>query len=181
MKEVERERRKVQITCLVTLSQPVLKCEDFSSWRELLQVTAYVFILCLNVRVTRLPARNEETKEGPLMPREIGEVELYWLKIAQIDLRQKMERGDFKMLTPFRDEKGLIRVGGRVDPCLLSYNNGHPVLLPHKHCISKLITREAHQFGHSEVAATTAKTQRKFWIIKGHDISKDKKYQCTFW
>ena len=180
-KEVERERRKVQITCPVTVSQPVLKCEDLSSWRKLLRVTAYLFRFCLNVRVKiRRPARNEETNEGPLMPREIGEAELYWLKIAQIDLRQKMERGDFKTLTPFTDEKGLIRVGGRVDPCLLSYDNSRPVLLPHKHWISKLITREAHQFGHSGVAATTAKTRRKFWIIKGHDISKVVKRQCTF-
>ena len=78
VKEVERERRKVQIPCPVTVSQPVLKCKDFSSCRKLLRVTAYVFRFCLNVRVkTRGPARNEETNEGPLMPREIGEAELY--------------------------------------------------------------------------------------------------------
>ena len=107
---------------------------------------------------TQQPARNEETNEGPLMPREMGEAELYWLKFAQLDLRKKMERGDFEMLTPFTDGKGLIRVDGRVDPCLLSYNNSHPVMLSHKHWISKLITREAHQFGHLGVAATTLKT-----------------------
>ena len=62
----------------------------------------------------------------------------------------------------------------------MSYDNSRPILLPRKHWISKLITREAHQFGHSGVAATTAKTRRKFWIIKGHDISKVVKRQCTF-
>lgn len=42
VKEVERERRKVQITSPVTLSQPLLKCEDFSSWKKLLRVIANV-------------------------------------------------------------------------------------------------------------------------------------------
>ena len=180
-KEVEKERRKIHITCPLTASQPVLNCEDFSSWRKLLRVTAYVFRFVRNVRMKkRRSSSDQETSEGPLTPKEIEEAEMYWLKIGQTGLKLKMEKGDFKTLTPFQDETGLIRVGGRVDHALLSYDNKRPVLLPHKHWISKLITREAHMFGHTGVSATMAKIRKRYWIIKGHNISKIVKRQCTF-
>jgi hypothetical protein len=33
MKEVNKERRKVRMTCAVAVPEPVIKCEDFSKWR----------------------------------------------------------------------------------------------------------------------------------------------------
>ena len=89
-------------------------------------------------------------------------------------------KGELTALSPFVDEKGIYRVGGRVDPALISYDGSRPALLPHNHWISVLITRDAHQSGHPGIAATTAKARRKFWIIKGHDIAKVVKRHCTF-
>ena len=43
-----------------------------------------------------------------------------------------------------------------------------------------LITRHAHQYGHNGVAATTARTRRKFWILKGNKLSKVVKFKCGF-
>ena len=40
--EVDKERRKVHITCPVTVLPPIIKCEDYSSWKILLRMTAYV-------------------------------------------------------------------------------------------------------------------------------------------
>ena len=117
---------------------------------------------------------------GPLNALEIEDAEEYWLKFAQYGLPQKMQRGDFKTLTPYADENGIIRVVGRVDPSLLSYDNTRPVLLPYKHWISMLVTRQAHQYGHSGVAATTAKCRRKYWIVRGHNLSRVVKRKCTF-
>jgi hypothetical protein len=48
------------------------------------------------------------------------------------------------MLTPFVDADGIIRVGGRVDNAVVSYETKHPVLLPYSHRVSRLITEEAH-------------------------------------
>ena len=42
-----------------------------------------------------------------------------------------MKKGDFKTLSPYVDDKKLIRVGGRVDPSLVNYDNERPVLLPY--------------------------------------------------
>ena len=79
------------------------------------------------------------------------------LSLPRLAYVKKMQRGDFKTFTPYADENGIIRVGGRVDPSLLSYDDTPPVLLPYKHWICMLFTCQAYQYGHSDVAATTAK------------------------
>ena len=83
-------------------------------------------------------------------------------------------------MTPYADENGIITVGGRVDPSFLSCDNTHPVLLLYKHSISMLVTRQAHQYGHLGVAATTSKCRRKYWIVRGHNMSRIVKRKCTF-
>jgi hypothetical protein len=70
------------------------------------------------------------------------------------------------MLTPFVDSDGIIRVGGRVDNAVVSYETKHPVLLPYSHRVSRLIREEAHRCGHSGIATTAAKTRRMYWIIR---------------
>ena len=54
------------------------------------------------------------------------------------------------------------------------------MLLPYDHWISTLVTRDAHKAGHPGVAATTGKTRRRYWIIKGGYLTKIIKGQCTF-
>lgn len=176
MTEVNKERRKTTLVQALTVEEPVLKCEDFSTWKSLLRVTAYVKRFIYNCRKSD-PA---ERQLGPLEPQEIADSEEYWVKRAQSSLRQRLQRGDLASLTPFIDGNGIIKVGGRVDPSLMSYDNQHATLLPYGHWISTLITRKAHQYGHSGIATTTAKVRKNFWIIKGNSISKKVKRQCTF-
>ena len=83
-----------------------------------------------------------------------------------------MAKGEFKTLSPFTDEKGIIRVGGRLDKAIVSYETKHPALLPSTHGISLLITQHKHQFGHPGVVTTTAKIRQQYWILKGNKLSK---------
>ena len=91
-----------------------------------------------------------------------------------------MKKGNFKTLSPFNDDKGIIRVGGRVDRAIVTYEAKHPILLPADHRISWLITQHVHQLGHQGVAATTAKVRRKYWILKANKLSKTVKSKCVF-
>ena len=67
-----------------------------------------------------------------------------------------------------------------MDEAIVSYETKHPALLPSDHWISLLVTRHAHQYGHSGIAATTGKTRRKFWILKANKLSKSVKSKCGF-
>ena len=44
-----------------------------------------------------------------------------------------MAKGSYKSLSPFVDDKGIVRVGGRVEPAIVSYDGKHAALLPHDH------------------------------------------------
>ena len=180
MKEVNEERRRVAMTRATHPPQLIFDCTKFSSWKRLLRITAYVLRFCNNVRAKMSQNKTLSTYEGPLNTTEIQSAENYWLKIAQTNLSKRMKKGDFKTLSPFLDTQGIIRVGGRVNPRLATYDNTRPALLPRKHWISVLVTRNAHQSGHSGVDTTTAKTRRKYWVIRGHHIAKAEKNRCTF-
>ena len=101
----------------------------------------------------------------------------HYIRDAQRSLQKHLVNNEFKMLSPFVDDKGIIRVGGRVDKAIVSYGTKHPLLLPHDHFVSRLIIQEAHRCGHPGVATTGAKTRTNYWIVRGHDLAKAAKYK----
>ena len=113
-------------------------------------------------------------------PDELESAKLFWIKEAQRSGHRRKEKGEFKSLSPFLDSKGLIRVGGKLDEAIVSYDQKHPFLLPSDHWISSLITRHAHRYGHNGVAAATGKIRRMFWILKANKLSKSVKLKCGF-
>ncbi|XP_068684774.1 uncharacterized protein [Montipora foliosa] len=113
------------------------------------------------------------------MPEELAKAEILWIRSAQRSLQKRLENGEFKTLSPFVDGKGIIRVGGRIDKAIVSYEEKHPALLPSDHRISLLIISHMHDCGHPGVATTTAKSRRKYWVLKANKLSKAVKFQCV--
>ena len=151
--------------------------KDFSTWRQLIRVTARFYRFAEKIQRRR---HQLDGREGPLTKEELAKAEKFWVKKMQVKLHSHMEKGEFKTLSAFVDNEGVIRVGGRVDSAIVSYETRHPALLPSDHWVSLLIMRHAHQFGHNGSAATTAKTRIKYWIIKAAKLSKQVKKQCVF-
>ena len=175
--EEDMERRQVKAVYEVKKVEQIINPEKFSSWRKLIRVTARIQRLAKKIRLRK---HAQEGRNGPLTPEELENAEIFWIKAAQNDLHRRNDKGEFKSLSPFLDGKGVIRVGGRVDEAIVSYDTKHPALLPSDHWVSWLITRHAHQYGHNGVATTTARTRRKFWILKGNKLSKTVKFKCGF-
>ncbi|XP_068714142.1 uncharacterized protein [Montipora foliosa] len=165
------ESREIQVLTAVTTQKPkdAIDPAIFSSWRKLDRVTARISRLAAKIRLRKHTKRG---RTGPLTSEELQQAELYWIKKAQNTLHSRPERGDFKSLSPFKDEKGIIRVGGRIDKAVVTYEERHPALLPSDHRISQMITRHMHTYGHCGVAATTAKVRRKYWFLKANKLSK---------
>ena len=186
-KENQAERRKPRTVLQVNRHdrEEVIPCKNFSSWRRLLRVTGYVTRYIKNLRATcklkrlKTPNVTNQLQLGPLSPKELENAEVYWIKEAQTSLHKIVKAGQLRQLSPFKDEDGIIRVGGRVDQALASYDTRHPVLLPRKHQISHLITRCYHEIGHTGVATTVAKIKRKYWIIRSHDLAKLIRLRCV--
>jgi hypothetical protein len=182
--EVEQEIRKSQKVGTVkeTTASPI-DCTRFSSWRRLVRVTACVFRFYWNLKARvkkRKAEKPDNQRNSSLSVQELEESETYWIKQNQKSLQNSLAKGQLQKLDPITDSKDVIRVGGRVDKTIATYDTRHPVLLSRDHWTSKLITRQAHQYGHSGVAATVAKIRRKYWILRAHNLAKSVKYECVF-
>ena len=183
--EVEEECCKVNNVCAQIKAEHPINCQKFSSWRRLVRVTAYTLRLIWNLRArchnkTHPEENHMKPKEGPLSPQELQNAEDRWIKESQKSFSDRLRKGEFKKFSPYTDSDGIVRVGGRVDKALISYETRHPALLPREHWISLLITRHIHKCWHTGVAATVAKTRRRFWILKAHDLAKTVKFRCVF-
>jgi hypothetical protein len=70
-------------------------------------------------------------------------------------------------LSPFLDEVGLLRVGGRIQHADVSTAMKHPVILPRKHHITTLVIRHFHETVCHQGRGMTINAIREngFWII----------------
>jgi hypothetical protein len=155
-KEIDKECRQVKIVYPIAVSKPLFDCKRFSKWKRVIRITSYIKRFIQNCRTKC--GRNEGNQQpevGPLLTnQELEYAEEYWLKQMQLNLLKRLPRGDFKTLSPYKDDRNILRVGGRVDPTLFSYDERRPALLPYDHHLSTLIVRDAHETSHSGVATT---------------------------
>lgn len=80
--------------------------------------------------------------------------------------------GKSKLLTlnPFLDEKGILRVGGRLALSDLQYEAKHPILLHHHHHITNLIIGDIHRRRyHTGASSTLAGLRERYWITRGKE------------
>ncbi|XP_068209439.1 uncharacterized protein [Palaemon carinicauda] len=94
-----------------------------SDWNRLVRITAYCRRLLLQ--------QNPENYQSHLEPKEIQEAELALFYASQKSLNNQNEvnHKQIKKLDPKLDEKGILRIGGRLHKLHLSYEQRHPVLL----------------------------------------------------
>ena len=119
-------------------------------------------------------------KQGPLLPEELQKADHHGIKESQTSLSDRLKKGESKKLSPYTDSDSIVRVGGRVGKALDSYETRHPALLRTELWISLLTARHVHHCGHTAVAATTAKTRKRIWILKANDLAKSVKFRCVF-
>lgn len=170
--EIDKEKKKESTVLLTRGVEGAIDCKKFSSWRNLIRVTAYVFRFLTNLKAKCLE------KDGPLSVEELSMAENYWIRETQKKLRDDMEKGTFKSLSPFVKDD-IIYVGGRVGNGLFSYDMRHPALLPRDDHISYLITRNVHERGHYGVATTAAKIRNRYWIVGVTSLAKKVKFRCV--
>ena len=85
-----------------------------------------------------------------------------------------------KGLNPFLDDRGILRVGGRLENAPLGFNEKHPIILPTNAHITLLIIREAHLATfHGGLQLTTSTILRLYWIVRGRSLIKRSLKNCV--
>lgn len=119
---------------------------------------------------------------SPLTVCELASAESYWISLAQLDyfsgeLRELKASGNVSpmssllTLRPQLDSSELIRVGGRQQNAKMKFSQVHPVILPKKHPITKLIVLTEHKrLLHAGPTLVMSSLYQRFHIIGGRQL-----------
>ncbi|XP_046619726.1 uncharacterized protein LOC124304951 [Neodiprion virginianus] len=152
----------------------------FSSYSKLLRITAWC----------RRWLPQNHNHENLLSPAEIIQAEIAWLKIIQQhhwreELRHlttsSIKKGSSLIsLTPYLDDKGILRVGGRLKHSLLSLDEKHPIILPYDSKFSSLLIDHLHtKTLHGGVQLVLGTLRQRYWIPRGRNLIKSRIRQCV--
>lgn len=160
--------------------------EKFSSLNRLIRVTAYCLRFIANCSVNR-----EKRQTNSLTITEIETSTITLVKLLQLEafaneiyfLRKGKcvsPQSKLKTLSPFLDDSGLIRVGGRLRNANFNYCIKHPIVLPAKHIFTHLVIASEHERTlHSGAQCTLSHVRQKYWPINGKQVVRSYVRKCV--
>ncbi|XP_067940558.1 uncharacterized protein [Watersipora subatra] len=160
-----------------------LHFERHGSWTKLIRAIATAKTMLKN-RSWRKPnldvflLQEAEKIVIKLTQREYYRDELKALRSSQSVHKQS----SLLCLTPFLDKQGMMRIGGRARRSLvLSFKEKHPLILPEKAHVSKLLIERAHQKVYHQGQAMTLGALRTqgYWITAANKLVKRHIHQCA--
>ena len=99
------------------------------------------------------------------------------------DLKAKGQiRSSSKLLSlsPFLDELGILRVGGRIQNSAECFDKKHPILLPYDGRLTQLLfEREHRRLLHAGPQALLYAVREKYWAIKGRSMARKIVHKCV--
>ena len=191
----EMKKSKVNATVMADSKFDLGRLDRFSTWYRAKKAMAYclLFITRLKQRCQRKRTRqtaDESTSIGKLsvqnlqqaeteilrhVQREAFGEEIEILKSIQMkqDLTDRQRRRQIKKesrlhgLDAFLDEKGILRVGGRIRRGDDSYERKHPLILPQRGHITDLVIRHCHEsIAHQGRGMTLNQIRENgYWIL----------------
>lgn len=173
------------ITCH-TIVEPFHIFSRISKFTRLIRATAY----CLRFRQNCKLNNNDKLVEN-LSAEEIKNASIVLIKNLQNQCFNK-EIQDLKStgvvspksallcLSPFLDDEGVIRVGGRLRKSSLCFNQKHQILLPKSHKFTELLIRHEHEKNqHSGIQTTLAAVRLNYWPLGAKNAIKKIIHKCV--
>ncbi|GFX95591.1 integrase catalytic domain-containing protein [Trichonephila clavipes] len=110
--------------------------QKFSSWNKLKRVVAYCLKFVKNCSLSACKRRKSFLTTAELSEAEKGIVKFiqrdhFSMEVSYLSAgKQLLSTNKLIPLTPFYDDSGIIRVGGRLKNSILADSQKHPILLP---------------------------------------------------
>lgn len=179
------ERINIATSFIPCQEQQTDLLNKYSSYNKLLRVTALVLRFASNCK------RKSDRTTGFITTGELQHAHQVLIKMSQkqsynADMRilaankQLSTKNKLAGLTPFVDNEGILRVGGRLENALISYDQKHPYILHKNNPLTQLIVRDYHQrYLHAGTRQLQYLLGLKYWIPEVTTIIKRVVHQCT--
>lgn len=155
----------------------------FNSASQLTRLVVYLKRFINNAR--KLPKKTGILQLGEWRAAKQLLVALAQQERFQDDLRrlkttnQVSHNSKLRMLAPFIDPKGILRVGGRLSQAACSSDMKHPAILPNKHPFTRMILNDLHrEHLHVGQSGLLAISRQQFWILRAKDEVRNITRQC---
>nr|CAI5868851.1 unnamed protein product [Callosobruchus analis] len=140
--EVPEQRRVLHIQ----LSTIDISFERFSNLLRLQRSFAYVLRIISNCRNSKTPTTSylpvEELSNSLCSVIKISQIQSFYEDYSNLlNCRKLGANSKLLSLNPFLDEKGVLRVGGRLSNSEYAYDKKHTIIIDSHHQLSKLIFR----------------------------------------
>ena len=189
IKEVTQEAKGVAHSLHIEIKKKAMPAFQIcSSFRRLTRITAYVYRFLHNAK--QHGENREKRQTGPLTVMEIEHATRYWLKInqnteftdeiAQIKKKRELDHNSKILgLSPFLDEHGILRVGGRLRNADIDEFKKHPILISANHWTTRLILEEIHKDNyHAGSQLMLATLQNRYWLANARKLIRRLIHRC---
>lgn len=169
----------------VVTAEPVIKIENYSRLNKLIRVVAYVKRFIHKLKNPKSKVLNQLTLE------ELDESFVFLSICSQrqsfsdeydLLLRNKEIKSKSKILalSPFLDEKQVIRVGGRISAAAYSADWKHPILLHASHHLTKLFFEREHlRKMDAGPQLLLASVREVIWPVGGRRLARSTVNKCV--
>lgn len=167
--ETQEEQRKVVLSAINEYSFINWLFQKFSALSTIVRIVCYILRFVYNCRHSDnrqiLPISSAQFENALHMI--IKDVQSQTFSHEIVTLKEKGRLPKFiKKLSPFLDEKNILRVGGRLAHSNLRYTERHPILLPSNHKITELLIEYTHKiYLHPGLQTMQYILSQKYWIL----------------
>lgn len=175
----EINKTRVTVNLAIT-TNPLF--ERYSNLHKLVRITIHIARFINNIRKCKLtgPITQTECDSALFLLLKLCQRETFPLELNSINERKPLNKqSKILSLSPFIDDSGILRVGGRLNNSNLDYNQKHPIILPSKHPLTKLLIHQTHidnlHCGQQQVLYTL---RQKYWPINAKSVIRKIIHQC---
>jgi Integrase zinc binding domain len=94
-------------------------------------------------------------------------------------LKTVLRKSSISQLSPFLDENGILRVGGRLDASKeLSYDQKHQILVPQSRFAYALVKFLHQKYEHAGKQSLVSFVREKYWLIRGKNVINKVVHDC---
>lgn len=145
------EARPIHFSWVAEVIQDKVQRCKFKDWNKLKRIFGYVFVYVQASNNISMPDRLNHLVTKYLTPSDIRGGIIYMIRAVQaVQFKDDIKRIGLKWpllnnslvksLSPFIDNQGILRVGGRLAKAEhLSFEEKHPIILPAHHKLTKAI------------------------------------------
>lgn len=159
-------------------SSCVINIKNYSSFSKLRRIVAYLFRFYNNVK----NPKNNNKQMLTVEELEYAETKLVWISQQESfpNFEKQCKVAPLISLSPFIDDDGLMRVGGRLENSPFDYNKKHPAIIDSNHHLANLLFNYYHTlYLHAGPQLLLSLIREKYWPVRGRALARKVFRSCV--